>query len=91
MAAELERDTVEIRAEQHPQEKRHEEVLTELPVRYPGRAFDSRLKRQGVDEERMPVTELYVVGAGVPEHEIARESAILDREREKRRVPELAE
>ncbi len=99
MAAELERDTVEIRAEEHArpnvlfahQEQRHEEVLTELPVRHPRRAFNSGLKREGVDEERTAVTELHVVGAGVPEHEVARKGAILDRERQERCVLELAE
>ncbi len=97
--AELERDTLEMRAEKltelhvHPahERERHHEVLAELPVRGPGRAFLARLEGQRVDEHRTTRLELDVVGAGVAQGDAADEGALLDVERQECCVAQLAE
>jgi hypothetical protein len=96
---EVERDPVDVIAQQEPeadvapghQRERGEEVLAELAVGDPRRAWLGFLERERVDEDRPAAAELDVVGGRVAEGEAALSGRDLRVECRQRRVLEHSE
>ena len=94
---EIQRQAVEVDPEQLAgprvpvlhQGQRRQEVLAELAVSVPGRPFGPPFEGERVDEHRLSVAELDVVGTGVPQGHAELKGPPLDRKRGERRVPEL--
>ena len=99
LRGELERDALDLRAEQvrqahvapGHQRQRRQEMFAELAIRHPRRAVLVRLERQGVDQDGAAVAELDVERRCVPERPPIGERFELSVERQERGVTQLPE
>jgi len=97
-AGQPERNTIDVDPRELPelgapirdQRERSQEVLTKLAPCHPGRPLCVRLERKRIDEDRLPLVELDVVGTRVLERHAEIQSNPLDLEGRERRILEFA-
>jgi len=95
----VQRNTVNINPQQLPkpdiplchQCQRSQKVLAELAIRHPWLTFPVLFKGQGVNQNRTPLVKLDIVGAGVLERHPQRQCFLLNSQRGKRSIFQLAE